>query len=677
MAIKIKISSHGELNSEKNHVLSTDKIALQNPSDISLAITPEEVVLLEKVGGDLIVHLIDGAPINITGFFQFDEKSHLYFQDQDFEGQIWRADIPELPAEGSIHWTTDSRLTTAETAKAIRLLPADDSSLLPANDTSAQPTQGSSLFLGGLVALGGITAAALNRDSSSSRQDSTPPNTPEVDPTSGDTATGTAEPNSTITLTLNGEVIGESQADSDGNWTIDVETDLEHGDILQVTATDPLGNRSPTAEETVDRLGPTVTLDALLTNDSTPSLSGTVDDNEATIVVTVDGVEYPAVNNGDGSWSMPKDAIATLPEGLANVHITATDPLSNIASTQGQIEIDLTAPPAPEINPSNGTLLTGTAESGTHISLSIADEEVATVLVDSNGIWSWSPQQGLANDTEVIAVAIDDAGNISPPEIEIVDIEFAGNNPPDAPIISNVYDDRLPVTDPLSSGGTTNDTTPTLVGSAEAFSTVTIFQNNISVGTTTANDDGSWTYTLISLGNGNYTFTATATDASGNLSAVSTSFNLTIDTTVDDTPVNPTPDNTPIVAISEDSNNDGTLNGTELSGAVDITITLPGGAVADDTIRVSDGSTTTDVVLDATDITNGSVTTTFASPGEGNTLTVTAVLIDQIGNTSPAGSDSVTVDTLAGDTGAAPTVVISEDSNNDGTLNGTELSGAV
>ncbi len=162
MAIKIKISSHGELNSEKNHVLSTDKIALQNPSDISLAITPEEVVQLEKVGGDLIVHLIDGAQINITGFFQFDEKSHLYFQDQDFEGQIWRADIPELPAEGSIHWTTDSRLTTAETAKAIRLLPADDSSLLPANDTSAQPTQGSSLFLGGLVALGGITAAALS-----------------------------------------------------------------------------------------------------------------------------------------------------------------------------------------------------------------------------------------------------------------------------------------------------------------------------------------------------------------------------------------------------------------------------------------------------------------------------------------------------------------------------------
>ncbi|MDF1832041.1 MAG: Ig-like domain-containing protein, partial [Porticoccaceae bacterium] len=108
----------------------------------------------------------------------------------------------------------------------------------------------------------------------------------------------------------------------------------------------------------------------------------------------------------------------------------------------------------------------------------------------------------------------------------------------------------------------------------------------------------------------------------------------------------------------EDSNNDGTLNGTELSGAVDITITLPGGAVADDTIRVSDGSTTTDVVLDATDITNGSVTTTFASPGEGNTLTVTAVLIDQIGNTSPAGSDSVTVDTTPDNDGDTNTVTV-------------------
>ncbi|MGQ1706947.1 hypothetical protein ACT4ZG_02120 [Acinetobacter baumannii] len=42
-----------------------------------------------------------------------------------------------------------------------------------------------------------------------------------------------------------------------------------------------------------------VALDDVLTNDSTPALTGTVNDPTATVVVNVDGVDYPAVNNGD------------------------------------------------------------------------------------------------------------------------------------------------------------------------------------------------------------------------------------------------------------------------------------------------------------------------------------------------------------------------------------------
>jgi hypothetical protein len=653
MAIKIRISSHGELASQERSI-STDTITLDKPSDISLDITPQEVLELERLGDDLIVHLIDGAKISIGDFFQFDDKSHLYFQDQDFEGEIWRAGIPESPAEGLISWTTDSRLTTDEDAEAAGLLPADDSSLL----------------IGGLVGLGGITAVAFSSGSTGSRSDPNTPDTPdalEIDPTRGDVVTGTAEPGSTITLTVKGEVVGESEVDDNGHWTIHVEAGLEHGDIIQAAVTDTDGNKSATAEEIVDRLGPTVTLDTPLTNDATPPLSGTVDDNEAIIVVTVDGVEYTAVNNGDGSWSLPNDAMAALPEGQINVNVSATDPLSNIGSTQGQIEIDLSAPPAPEINPSNGTLVTGTAEPGTHVSLSINGDEAVTVLPDNDGNWSWDPQPDLPDDTEIIAVATDDAGNISPPEVEIVDIEVAGNNPPDAPLISHIYDDKSPVTGSLTSGDRTDDARPTFVGSAEAHSTVTLFQNDVAIGTTTVMEDGSWSLTPGSLEDGNYDFTAIATNASGNMSSTSTLFNLTIDTTIDViTPVNPTPGTTPTVVITEDANNDGTLNASELSGAVDITVTLPAGALAGDTIQVSDGTTTTDLLLDATAIGNGSVTTAFASPGEGNTISVTAVLIDQVGNTSPAGSDSATVDTTADNDGDTQTVTVDSITNDTG-----------
>ncbi|EYC77901.1 biofilm-associated domain protein, partial [Acinetobacter baumannii 44362_7] len=50
----------------------------------------------------------------------------------------------------------------------------------------------------------------------------------------------------------------------------------------------------------------------VLTNDSTPALTGTVNDPTATVVVNVDGVDYPAVNNGDGTWTLADNTLPTL-----------------------------------------------------------------------------------------------------------------------------------------------------------------------------------------------------------------------------------------------------------------------------------------------------------------------------------------------------------------------------
>ena len=56
-----------------------------------------------------------------------------------------------------------------------------------------------------------------------------------------------------------------------------------------------------TGTVSADITAPVVALDDVLTNDSTPALTGTVNDPTATVVVNVDGVDYPAVNNGDGT----------------------------------------------------------------------------------------------------------------------------------------------------------------------------------------------------------------------------------------------------------------------------------------------------------------------------------------------------------------------------------------
>jgi Ca2+-binding RTX toxin-like protein len=80
------------------------------------------------------------------------------------------------------------------------------------------------------------------------------------------------------------------------------------------------------------------------------------------------------------------------------------------------------------------------------------------------------------------------------------------------------------------------------------------------------------------------------------------------------------------------------------------------------------------VVLTAAQITSGVVTTTFAAPPSGTTLTVTASVTDQAGNVSPSGSDAALIDTTAP---GAPTVTITEDTNNDGVIGLPELSGLV
>ncbi|MFA0634762.1 hypothetical protein AB4549_18975, partial [Vibrio breoganii] len=81
-----------------------------------------------------------------------------------------------------------------------------------------------------------------------------------------------------------------------------------------------------------------------------------------------------------------------------------------------------------------------------------------------------------------------------------------------------------------------------------------------------------------------------------------------------------------------------------------------------------------DRVLTADDLKDG-VTYQYDRPADGETLTVTATIVDQAGNESAPGSDSAEMgDTTAT---AAPTVVITEDSNNDGIIARTEIDGKV
>ena len=73
-------------------------------------------------------------------------------------------------------------------------------------------------------------------------------------------------------------------------------------------------------------VAPVVTVAPLTTADSTPELTGTVDDPQATVTATVGGNAYPAVNNGDGTWTLPDDTISPpLGGGTYDVQVEAVN----------------------------------------------------------------------------------------------------------------------------------------------------------------------------------------------------------------------------------------------------------------------------------------------------------------------------------------------------------------
>uniref|UniRef100_UPI0037C894E8 Ig-like domain-containing protein n=1 Tax=Polynucleobacter sp. TaxID=2029855 RepID=UPI0037C894E8 len=110
--------------------------------------------------------------------------------------------------------------------------------------------------------------------------------------------------------------------------------------------------------------------------------------------------------------------------------------------------------------------------------------------------------------------------------------------PPDAPaftVIDDVSD--VPGTPGIPAevppGGTTNDNKPTFTGSGTAGDKITIIVDEVVIGTTTVNPDGTWSFTPVTpLPDGPHSITTTETDPAGNTSAPSASYPIIVDTKV-------------------------------------------------------------------------------------------------------------------------------------------------
>ena len=352
----------------------------------------------------------------------------------------------------------------------------------------------------------------------------------------GDTAiTGTAEAGSTVEVTLPDGSKVSAKAGQDGNFSVPV-SGLKEGDTVSVTATDDAGNTSNPTSVTVGKGTDTTAPSAPVVNPvkaGTTAVTGTAEAGSTVEVTLPDGSKVSAKADQDGNFSVP---VSGLKEG-DTVSVTATDDAGNTSNptsvTVGK-GTDTTAPSAPVVNPvkAGTTAVTGTAEAGSTVEVTLPDGSKVSAKADQDGNFS-VPVSGLKEGDTVSVTATDDAGNTSNPTSVTVG-KGTDTIAPDAPVVN---------TDLTGKAGTR---TPIDV-IAEPGSKVELFdKDGNKIGEATADETGlAVVVPTVNIPEGSVT--ARATDLAGNVSGASAPMFATTSGTVDSFNNGKGSENTPTV----------------------------------------------------------------------------------------------------------------------------------
>ncbi|WP_344813567.1 Ig-like domain-containing protein, partial [Chitinophaga oryziterrae] len=463
--------------------------------------------------------------------------------------------------------------------------------------------------------------------------DTTKPTTPaapvKVSGNDKPVISGVAEANSTVTIYSDGVSIGATTADASGNYTYTFTTSLTDGThAITVTATDAAGNvstASPALNVTVDTTKPTTpTAPIKVSGNDKPVISGVAEAN-STVTIYSDGVSV-GTTTADASGNYTYTFTTSLTDGTHAITVTATDATGNVsdASAALTVTVDTTKPVTPaapvKVSGNDKPVITGVAEANSTVTIYSDGVSVGTATADASGNYTYTFTTSLTDGTHAITVTATDAtGNVS-------DASAA---------LTVIVDTTKPVT-PAAPVKVSGNDKPVITGVAEANSTVTIYSDGVSVGTTTADASGNYTYTFTtSLTDGTHAITVTATDAAGNVSTASPALNVTVDTTKPTTPAAP---------VKVSGNDKPVITGVAEANST-VTIYSDG---------VSVGTTTADA--------SGNYTYTFTTSLTDGTHAITVTATDATGNVSDASAAlTVTVDTTKPATPSAPVKVSGND----------------
>ncbi|MEY7906543.1 Ig-like domain-containing protein [Citrobacter cronae] len=480
--------------------------------------------------------------------------------------------------------------------------------------------------------------------------------------------TGTAEAGSTVTIYIDGKACGTVTANHDGIWSFTLPSDLADGSYTAVAyATDLAGNVSPSSADctfTVDTstTSPVATLQAeddtgisqtdwITRQNDNLTIDGTAE-KYATITVMVDGKAVGTTQaDANGNWQFEYDPNPALSDGDYTLTIQAQDEVGNTSSSSYDLVIDtITVTPSLKLDTGSDTgssnddgitketqpLLTGTAEANATIEIFIDGTVVGQVVSDKNGVWNYRiPEEASLADGEhaVVVRATDAAGNSA----NSTTLDIVVDSTMETPTIHLDSDSGISDADRI-----TNNASPIFSGSAEAYSSITIYQDGKAIGKVSADANGNWSYSFTgsqALTDGSYIFYITATDVAGN-SATSEKIQVTIDTQV----------SIPTLDLA-DASDTGNLNSDNITS--DTTPTFSLGNIDADVISVQ-------VIINGTayDAVQSEGKWTFTAPelADGD-YSISVIVTDNAGNTANSTTLAITVDTSV----AAPVIALSDD----------------
>ncbi|WAJ70508.1 Ig-like domain-containing protein [Catenovulum adriaticum] len=370
----------------------------------------------------------------------------------------------------------------------------------------------------------------------------------------------------TVTDSLGTEQNTTTEVQADGSWQVEMGNELSEGDFtVSASVSDLAGNQANAQQNgTLSLAAPELTINEIpVTNDLTPSVSGTSDAGQGTSIniEVTDGAgniqNVTAEVDENGGWSV--EVAEELSEGEFTIEVNVTE--NGVTTTLSETgEIDVTPPvmSMDEIGSINEQQPTLTGSSNlppaSLITIVVTDsqgnEQTLSAEVDQQGLWQVEVPAAISEGEFSVGLsAADSAGNtgtaqaqgeidLTAPELSVTELGTINNNQPTV-------------------SGTSNAT----VGSEIQISVIDSEGQTQSIDALVTGD-GSWSAQLPSaVADGEVEISAQLSDEAGNQSSQNITFS--VDTQAPGISINPlgeNNDNTPQISGISDE-----VQGSEIS----------------------------------------------------------------------------------------------------------------